>query len=66
MKQLKICQNPNKDEYELITQKVKDNDNYCPCQLKKNEDTKCICKIFREQTTEGPCICRRYFKKFEN
>ena len=60
--QLKIAKNPNKEEYDEITQAVKDNDNYCPCLLYKNDDTKCMCKAFREQETEGYCHCGRFLK----
>lgn len=59
---LKTIKNPNKEEYDEITQAVKDNDNYCPCLLYKNDDTKCICKAFREQETEGYCHCGRFLK----
>ena len=59
---LKIAKNPNKEEYDEITQAVKDNDNYCPCLLYKNDDTKCMCKAFREQETEGYCHCGRFLK----
>lgn len=38
------------------------NDGYCPCAIQKTPDTKCICKEFREQETEGPCLCGRYMK----
>lgn len=60
---LKIIPNPNKEEYEEITQAVKDNNNYCPCELIQTTDTKCPCKTFREQTAEGYCHCGRYYKK---
>ena len=59
---LKIAKNPNKEEYDEITQTVRDNDNYCPCLLYRNEDTKCMCKAFREQETEGYCHCGRFLK----
>ena len=59
---LKIIKNPNKEEYDKITQAVKDNDNFCPCLIIRNPDTKCICKEFREQVTEGFCHCGRYIK----
>ena len=59
---LKIAKNPNKEEYDEITQAVRDNDNYCPCLLYKNDDTKCMCKAFREQETEGYCHCGRFLK----
>lgn len=44
-----------------IRKKLKDNGNYCPCRLVKNEDTKCMCKEFREQET-GECHCGLYVK----
>lgn len=59
---LKIIPNPNKEEYNEISQAVKDNDNYCPCLTTRNTDTKCMCKVFREQMTEGYCHCGRYIK----
>ena len=59
---LKIAKNPNKEEYDEITQAVRDNDNYCPCLLYRNEDTKCMCKAFREQETEVYCHCGRFLK----
>lgn len=59
---LKIAKNPNKEEYDEITQAVRDNGNYCPCLLYRNEDTKCMCKAFREQETEGYCHCGRFLK----
>lgn len=59
---LKIIKNPDKEIYESVTQAVKDNQGYCPCELMQNENTKCICLAFREQTTEGECRCGRYIK----
>lgn len=59
---LKIIPNPNKEEYDEISQAVKDNSGYCPCLLEKSENSKCICKDFREQTIEGFCHCGRYSK----
>lgn len=56
-----ITQNPDKDFYKEITQKVKDNDGYCPCALVKTPDTKCMCKEFKEQK-EGFCHCKRFYK----
>jgi len=61
---LKIIPNPDKNEYEEITNDVVNNDGYCPCLSYKNQDTKCICKEFRDQNFEGFCHCGR-FKKIE-
>lgn len=58
----KIIKNPNDTEYKEITQKVIDNNGYCPCSIIKNEDTKCLCKEFRKQEEEGYCHCHRFKK----
>ena len=50
---------------EKIRQKLKENNNYCPCKLLKTPDTKCMCKEFREQE-EGFCHCGLYYKTKEN
>lgn len=60
---MKVKQNPNKEEYEAITQAVKENNGYCPCSLIQDENTKCMCKEFREQTEEGYCHCGRFYKE---
>ncbi len=57
-----VVKNPDPVKYEEITQKVIDNDGYCPCLLEKNPDTKCMCKDFREQQTPGYCHCTRFMK----
>lgn len=57
-----IVKNPDTTIYEKVTQAVKDNNGFCPCELIKNEDTKCPCRSFREQDTEGECHCGRYVK----
>ena len=61
-KRLKIIQNPDKAKYDEMTQAVKDNDGYCPCELEKTPDTKCCCSAFRHQTIPGPCHCQRFIK----
>ena len=62
---MRIIKNPDEEFYKEISKKVKENDNYCPCSLEKNEDTKCMCKEFREQIEEGYCHCMRYKKEKE-
>lgn len=47
-----------------IRQKLKENDNYCPCRIEKTDDTKCMCKEFREQEY-GECHCGLYVKEVE-
>ena len=59
---IKVKPNPNKAEFNRIFDMVKNNDGYCPCRIKKIEDTKCMCKEFREQTEEGFCLCGLYQK----
>ena len=51
---LKIIPNPDPEFLKEITQRVIENDGYCPCLLYKNEDTKCMCKDFREQNQTIP------------
>lgn len=60
---MKIIPNPDKEIYNQVTQAVKDNEGYCPCELEKNENTKCMCKNFREQTKPGECHCGRFVKE---
>lgn len=46
-----------------IKAKLKDNNNYCPCQLIKSPDTRCMCKSFRDMISggqEGTCHCGLY------
>lgn len=59
---MKIRPNPDRELFEAIRDKVRENDGYCPCALEKSEDTKCPCKEFREQQTEGLCHCGLYRK----
>lgn len=58
--------NENAEVVKTIKQGLKDKDGYCPCRLKKSEDTKCICREFREQMAdpdfEGYCHCMLYYK----
>jgi len=59
---MKIMTNTDKELVADIRARLKENDGYCPCRLKKTEDTKCICKEFLEQDSEGPCHCGLYVK----
>lgn len=49
-----------------INKKLKDNNNYCPCALIKDETTKCMCKDFRDKIKDntffGTCHCGLYKK----
>lgn len=58
---MKIKVNSDKELVDIIRQKLKENDGYCPCRLHKTEETKCICKEFLEQP-EGECHCGLYIK----
>ncbi len=57
-----IIPNPNFAFRKEVEEAIKQNDGYCCCALKKNEDTKCICKDFRKQEHYGFCNCGRYLK----
>lgn len=58
------------EDVELV-KKIKDGlaakGGYCPCVLKKSEETKCMCRQFREQIKdpdfEGYCHCLLYYKE---
>lgn len=57
---IKVITNPDKDFVKEFRQRLEENDNYCPCRILKNEDSKCMCKEFREQIKEGKtgeCHC---------
>lgn len=58
----KIYVNPDEEFFEKISNKVKDNDGYCPCMLVRNKDTKCMCKEFMDKKENGFCRCKRYYK----
>ena len=58
---MKIIVNPDKELVDIIRQKLKENNGYCPCRLHKTEETKCICKEFKEQDS-GECHCGLYIK----
>lgn len=32
----------------IVAQRLKENDDYCPCKLGKSADNKCMCKEFRD------------------
>ena len=58
---MKIRENTNKQQVQLVRQKLKQNDEYCPCKLVKNDETKCMCKQFLESGS-GMCECGLYEK----
>ena len=47
-----------------IREKLKENNDHCPCALKKTEDTKCMCKDFRDmiesKSVGSYCHCGLY------
>ncbi len=51
----------SKEEAKRITDAIRENDGYCPCQLVKSNDTRCPCKAFREQKS-GVCHCGLFEK----
>ena len=55
---MKVTQNPDTEYANDIKKRLKENNGYCPCALKKTPDTKCRCKEFREQIARGePGAC---------
>lgn len=61
---MKILKNPNWSisDHILFDEKLKSNNGYCPCSIKKNKDTKCMCTAFKNQVDEGECHCGKYVK----
>ena len=55
--------NPDEDHVNLVRQKLKENEGYCPCAITKDEDTKCPCKDFRINIEEGECHCGLFIKE---
>ena len=62
MKSTRITLNPDKDFVKEMRKALKDNNNFCPCAIQRNADTKCMCKEFREME-EGMCRCGLYIKE---
>ena len=58
----KIRLNTDKEYVNSIKKRIKENDGYCPCAIKKDITTKCMCKDFREQES-GYCHCGLYYKE---
>lgn len=46
-----------------IRQKLKENDNYCPCRIEKKPENRCMCQEFLDQTESGECHCGLYVKE---
>lgn len=58
-----IKQNPDRDYANKVRERLRETNNYCPCQIERNEDTKCMCKMFRDQLDRGEsgmCHCGLY------
>ena len=58
---MRITVNPDKEYADEIKRKLKTNGGYCPCNLRKDRDTKCMCKEFRDMES-GMCHCGLYIK----
>ena len=50
---MKIILNPNTEIVKEIRQKLKENNNYCPCRIQQTKNTKCMCKEFRDMIANG-------------
>lgn len=61
----------NEDEkiVKVIKEGLKKRDNHCPCRVNMTDDTLCPCKEFsqqiRDNTYEGYCHCRLYYKSLD-
>lgn len=54
--------NSDKKKVEEIREKIKANDGFCPCSIKRTPETKCMCKEFIERQSSGKCHCGLYEK----
>lgn len=61
---VKIKVNPNwtKEQVRNFRQKLKDNNNYCPCSIIKDKDHICPCKEFLDSQELRECNCGLYIK----
>ena len=60
---MKIIQNPDDAYVSEMMKSLRENNNYCPCSIVRNKDTKCQCKDFRDQVERGEqgyCSCGLY------
>jgi hypothetical protein len=57
-----IKPNPNTETFKEVSDAVKACDNYCCCEIERNDNTKCMCKNFREMKETGFCHCGRFYK----
>lgn len=60
---MKIIFNNDKELVNIIKEKLKENDGYCPCKLIHNLDNKCMCKEFKDMIKngiQGECHCGLY------
>lgn len=58
---MRITISSDKELVSEIRAAMKENGGYCPCSLKKSDDTRCMCKQFREME-KGTCHCGLYTK----
>ncbi|MDO4562200.1 MAG: ferredoxin thioredoxin reductase catalytic beta chain [Clostridia bacterium] len=59
-----IKQNPDIEYTNKVLERLRENNNYCPCQIERNDDTKCMCKKFRDMIDNqetGYCHCKLYY-----
>ena len=54
--------NDKNPELNEVLNQIKENNGYCPCALKQEQDTKCPCKAFREEVKQGTCRCGAFIK----
>lgn len=59
---MRIKRNPDKEYAKEVTEKLRENEGYCPCKLERTPETKCMCKEFLEMDS-GMCHCGLYIKE---
>jgi hypothetical protein len=59
----KIIMNPDKNKYNEITNKIRENNFFCITAKEKLPETRCFCQEFLSLDKENVyCSCNRYFK----
>jgi hypothetical protein len=60
----KILMNPDKNKYDEISQKIRENNFFCISTKEKTPNTRCFCSDFLSLDKENIyCTCGRYFKQ---
>jgi hypothetical protein len=59
----RMFMNPDKDKFNELNQRVKDNGGFCPVKDERTPANRCVCTQFKERDSEGFCKLRLYYKE---